>query len=193
MIWLWWITVPTSCKVGCSDFVCRTKREEGESDSGPLSRSYGLGMIGFSIPYQGVVHDESSLHFKSTPIKEGLCIPLWHTFVDVRLEQTFSPPFSFNKQCWHSQGLAKPECVLLPPRAPAFVFVVADSRYLLCHTWTRAHSQPRHTVFTVQHCTVCASRVVSARHAIPKVWSPVPEPVNSFAFIPLLVSPQSPF
>lgn len=48
-----------------------------ESNSGPLSRSYGLEMIGFPILYWGVLHDESSLHSKSTPIKKGLFIPLW--------------------------------------------------------------------------------------------------------------------
>lgn len=51
--------------------------KELESNSGTLSRSYGLGMIWFPILYWGVLHDESSLHFKSTPIKRGLFIPLW--------------------------------------------------------------------------------------------------------------------
>lgn len=111
--------------------------------------------------------------------------------MDVRLEQAFSPSFSFNKQHQDSLGLAKPEFAFLLPRA--FLFVVVDSGYLLCYAWARAQSQPRHTVFTVQHCSVCASSVTSAKHAIRKVCSPVPEPVNSFAFIPLLVSPQSPF
>lgn len=52
-------------------------QKELESNSGPLSRSYGLEMIGFPILYWGVLHDESSLHSKSTPIKKGLFIPLW--------------------------------------------------------------------------------------------------------------------
>lgn len=34
-------------------------------------------MIRFPILYWGVLHDESSLHSKSTPIKKGLFIPLW--------------------------------------------------------------------------------------------------------------------
>lgn len=51
--------------------------KELESNSGPLSRSYGLEMIGFPILYWGVLHDESSLHSKSTPINKDLFIPLW--------------------------------------------------------------------------------------------------------------------
>lgn len=82
MIWLWWITVPTSCKVSYNALTLSVGQcmwKELESNSGPLSRSYGLEMIGFPILYWGVLHDESSLYSKSTPIKQGLFIPLWDT------------------------------------------------------------------------------------------------------------------
>lgn len=42
--------------------------KEWEFDAGALSRSYGLEMIGFPILYWGVLHDESSLYSKPTPI-----------------------------------------------------------------------------------------------------------------------------
>lgn len=80
MIWLWWITIPTSYKVSYNTLTLSVGQcmwKELESNSGPLSRSYGLEMIGFPILYWEVLHDESSLHSKSTPIKRGLFIPLW--------------------------------------------------------------------------------------------------------------------
>lgn len=121
-------------------------------------------MIWFSIPYQGVVHDESSLHFKSTPIKEGLCIPLWDTFVDVRLEQALSPSFSFNKQRWHSQGLAKPECALLSPPAPRRCRS-GFTLFIVSHMDTRTLTAASHRVYCAAlHCLCQQRHVCEARY-----------------------------
>lgn len=48
-------------------------------------------MIGFPILYWGALHDESSLHSKSTPIKKGLFIPLWDLLWMLARNKYFHP------------------------------------------------------------------------------------------------------
>lgn len=80
--------------------------KELESNSGLPSRSYGLEMIGFPILYWGVLHDESSLHSKSTPIKKGLFIPLWDVLWMFAWNERFQPLSLFTSNALAFAGIS---------------------------------------------------------------------------------------
>lgn len=61
-------------------------------------------------------------------------------------------PLSFNKQRWHSQGLAKPECVLLPPCAPRRSYLSWRIHVIYCVTHGHAHTHSR-----VTPCLLCST------------------------------------
>lgn len=139
-------------------------RKELECNSGPLSRSHGLEMIGFPIVYWGAPHDESSLHSKSTPIKWGLFIPLWDTSWILAWNEPFQPSlFCFNKQHWHSQGLVK--CVCVAPYCGAHIccgsadscFICSPCARVYCVCWYVAVSS---AVSVSQLCVYCAAQLL---------------------------------
>lgn len=137
--------------------------KELESNSGPLSRSYGLEMIGFPILYWGVLHDESSLHSKSTPIKKGLFIPLWDMLWMFAWNEHFHPLSLFTSSTVAFAGISKMcVCVFVrlrlraPPCALWGSYLFQGSGFTFClharvcaHMLARACPQSCHSVFTV--------------------------------------------
>ncbi|MEQ2188250.1 hypothetical protein GOODEAATRI_013121 [Goodea atripinnis] len=176
-----------------------------------LSRSYGLEMIGFPIVYWGVLHDESSFYSKSTPIKKGLFIPLqdkpWMFAWCAHFHPL--PLLTSNTVAFSGISTTCAACTYLYLRVPTHAVCVS---YL-----SRARGFAFFMCTLVRVCApavgTCVSMVVSLNvdrvvllclcqepHVCNAcymkkggLWSPVPELVNSFALIPLPVSPQSPF
>lgn len=132
--------------------------KELESNSGPLSRSYGLEMIGFPILYWGVLHDESSLHSKSTPIKKGLFIPLWDMLWMFAWNKHFHPLSLFKSNTVAFAGISIMcvcVCLFVSRCTVGFVFVSgprihADSLTHAC--LVHAH---RWHVLGITHVTQC--------------------------------------
>lgn len=138
--------------------------KELESNSGPPSRSYGLEMIGFPILYWGVLHDESSLHSKSTPIKKGLFIPLWDMLWMFAWNEQFHPLSLFTSCTVAFAGISK-MCVCrvfvhLRPRLPACalwgscLFQALDSHFV-CTLRERACVRVCWHVRVHSHVTQC--------------------------------------
>lgn len=133
--------------------------KELESNSGPLSRSYGLEMIGFPILYWGVLHDESSLHSKSTPIKTGLFIPLWDMLWMFAWNKHFHPLSLFTSNTVAFAGISiMCACVFVSARASSctvgFVFVSGLRIHIL---------------FAHRCMCVCITRVDMLARACPHV------------------------
>lgn len=141
------------------------------SNSGPLSRSYGLEMIGFPILYWGVLHDESSLCSKSTPIKKGLFIPLWDTQWMFAWNAQFHPLSFFMSDTVVFVGISivcvcvcvLPCCVCglvsvcAPPRTVGFIFASC----LRIRGFFLIFTRPCMSVSMRGYVGMCVSAVVS--------------------------------